>query len=68
MSRTSRLTIVLLVLLVPACAGRRASLSPVTVPDNLRPGSDASLAMIVAATGVQIYECRARKEQAGAYE
>jgi len=68
MSRTSRLTIALLVLLVPACAGRRAPLSPVTVPDNLRPGSDASLAMIVAATGAQIYECRARKEQAGAYE
>lgn len=41
-----------LVLLVAGCAS-----SP--VPDNLKTGADESLAMIVPAKGVQIYECRA---------
>jgi len=31
----------------------------VSVPDNLKPGANESLAMVVAAKGVQIYECRA---------
>lgn len=31
----------------------------VSVPDSLKPGANESLAMIVAAKGVQIYECRA---------
>jgi hypothetical protein len=33
--------------------------STVTVPDNLKPGANESLALIVPAKGVQIYECRA---------
>jgi hypothetical protein len=40
----------------------------VSVPDKLKPQSNESLAMIVSAKGVQIYECRAKKDQAGAYE
>ncbi len=36
-----------------------------SIPDNLNPGAHESLAMIVPARGVQIYECRANKE--GAY-
>ena len=40
----------------------------VKVPDKLKPGPNESLAMIVAAKGVQIYECRARKDQVGGYE
>jgi hypothetical protein len=40
----------------------------VTVPDQLKPGANESLAMIVPAKGVQIYECRARRDQAGAYD
>src|SRR5207302_8125592 len=40
----------------------------VEVPDRLNPGANESLAMIVSAKGVQIYECRARRDQAGGYE
>ena len=35
------------------------------VPDNLKPAADESLAMVVPAKGVQIYECRAKKDQTG---
>ena len=34
------------------------SRSPVQVPDELKPGAGESLALVVAAEGVQIYECR----------
>lgn len=54
--------------LVAACAGRPSPAPRVSVPDTLRPGANESLAMIVPAKGVQIYECRVKKEQAGAYE
>jgi hypothetical protein len=37
-------------------------------PEALNPGADQSLAMIIPAKGVQIYECRARKDQVGGYE
>jgi hypothetical protein len=48
-------------LLATACA------SPLTsqVPDALKPAANETLAMIVAAKGVQIYECRARKDGTG---
>ncbi len=58
----------MLLLLVAACASPLAPTSMVKVPDNLTPGARESLAMIVPAKGVQIYECRARKDQAGGYE
>ncbi|MFO1204485.1 MAG: DUF3455 domain-containing protein [Burkholderiales bacterium] len=50
--------------LIVACAASPA----VKVPEKLQPGANESLSMIVPAKGVQIYECRARKDQAGAYE
>src|SRR5438552_1814223 len=59
---------VLLVLLVSACAGPQRPASMVNVPDKLKPAMTESLSMIVRAKGVQIYECRAKKDQAGAYE
>jgi len=59
---------VLLVVLVTACASPHRPASAVDVPEKLKPGAGESLAMIVAARGVQIYECRARKDQAGVYE
>ncbi len=68
MSKTSRVAALLLVLLVAACASPQPPTSMVKVPDKLRPSANESLAMIVSAKGVQIYECRARKDQAGAYE
>ena len=68
MSKTSKVTAFLLVLLVAACASPQPPTSMVKVPDNLKPGANESVAMIVAAKGVQIYECRAKKDQAGGYE
>jgi hypothetical protein len=57
----------LLLASLAACAGPQ----PVPlagVPDKLRPASNESLAMIVPAKGVQIYECRARTDMTGGYE
>lgn len=47
-----------LALLLAACAGQ----PQVQVPDRIRAGANESLAMIVPAKGVQIYECRAGKD------
>ena len=68
MSKTPKVTAFVLALLVVACASPHPQTSMVTVPDKLKPGANESLAMIVPAKGVQIYECRARKDQVGAYE
>ena len=51
---------------IPAFAGMTALLlaagcATVQVPDNLKPAANESLAMVVPAKGVQIYECRAGK-------
>ena len=51
-------------LLLMACA----SPSVVDVPDTLKPGANESLAMIVPAKGVQIYECRAKKDAGAGFE
>ncbi len=48
-------------LLASACA----SPSTVQVPETLKPAANEVPAMIVAARGVQIYECRARKDGTG---
>jgi len=66
--KTSQVTAFLLMLLVAACASPQPSRSMIKVPDKLQPGANESLAMIVPAKGVQIYECRARKDRAGEYE
>ena len=72
MSRTSEIMAILLVFLIAACASPQPPTSPVKVqvpvPDKLKPGANESLAMIVPAQGVQIYECRARTDQAGGYD
>ena len=60
--------ILLLALLVAGCAGTQAPMSAAKVPDQLKPGANESLALIVPAKGVQIYECRAKKDQVGEYE
>jgi hypothetical protein len=54
-------------LLVAACSSMHTPSRTVDVPDQLRPEPKESLAMIVAAKGVQIYECRAKVDQAGGY-
>jgi hypothetical protein len=66
MSQASKLTIFSLALIAAGCA--TTQLSSVAVPDKLKPGANESLAMIALARGVQIYECSARKDSAGAYE
>jgi len=51
------------VLLAAGCATTQ-----VLVPDSLRPAANQSLAMVVHAKGEQLYECREKKDQAGAYD
>ena len=67
MSKT-KITAFLLVLLGAACASPQPPTSMVKVPDKLKPRANESLVMIVPAKGVQIYQCRAKKDQAGSYE
>jgi len=55
-------------LLVAACASLQKPTPTVNVPDKLKPPANESLAMIVPAKGVQIYECRAKKDQVGSYD
>jgi hypothetical protein len=51
-----------LAIAVSACA-QVSNLTPtVQVPDKIKSAANESLAMIVAAKGVQIYECRASKD------
>ena len=57
-----------LALLVAACSGVQTLTPTVNVPDKLKPPANQSLAMIVPAKGVQIYECRAKKDQANGSE
>jgi Protein of unknown function (DUF3455) len=63
MSHPPKITVFLAVLFVAACVAPM-----VKVPDKLTPGANESLAMIVPAKGVQIYECRAKKDPGGGYE
>jgi hypothetical protein len=55
----------LLALLAIGCATPPPPLA--TVPARLQPAGE-TLAMVVPATGVQVYECRARKDAAGQFE
>ncbi len=66
--RMSNVTTFSLLLLVGACASPQPSTSVVQVPDRLKTGAGESLTMIVPAKGVQIYECRAGKDQPEGYE
>jgi hypothetical protein len=40
----------------------------VAVPDSIKGGAAEKVAMVVPAKGVQIYECRAKQGQSGAFE
>jgi hypothetical protein len=68
MSSASKIAVFMLVLLVAACTSSQPPTARVNVPDKLRAGANESLAMIVPARGVQIYQCRASKNQVGFYE
>jgi hypothetical protein len=58
----------MLALAMSASAGAQSAASAPNVPENLKPGANESVAMVVAAKGVQIYECRQAKGQTGTYE
>ncbi|HEV7819796.1 MAG TPA: DUF3455 domain-containing protein, partial [Burkholderiales bacterium] len=58
----------IMVLAVAGCANMQAAKGPVDVPDTIKPGADESLAMIVSAKGVQVYECRAKNDAGGNHE
>jgi len=64
-SEPSKATAALLAVFLAACAGVQPASD---VPEKLNPGANESLAMVSAARGVQIYECRASKDRAGEYE
>jgi hypothetical protein len=68
MSRKS--AALLLPLVVFACANLETPppAPMVTVPDKLNPGPNETLMLIVPAKGVQIYECRPKKDQANVFE
>lgn len=66
-SRTSR-TALFLLAVIAGCASAPADKPLVQVPEKLSPGADESLAMVISARGVQIYECRAAKDLRGNYE
>jgi hypothetical protein len=53
---------------IAACASAQSPTPAANVPDNLKPYANESVAMVVAAKGVQIYECRQVKNQADVYE
>lgn len=61
----SKFTIFLLLFFIGGCAGPQ---SGNFVPEKLNPGASETLTLVVPAKGVQIYECRAVKDKAGAYE
>jgi len=61
-SRMRAATASLLTLALTACA------TTAPVPAKLEPAANETLATIAAAKGVQIYECRAKKDVAAAYE
>ncbi len=57
-----------LALAVSGCAGLESVKPLAQVPSRLAVDAQESLRMVVPASGVQIYECRARQDQAGAYD
>ena len=63
----SRFATLFLLPLVASCASLETPTPAVDVPVKLRPSANESLAVIVPARGVQIYECRATKDQADQY-
>lgn len=64
----SKTPFALLPVLLAACASAPPPAAPVDVPPALRARADETMVAVVEAKGVQIYECRVKKEQPGAVE
>jgi len=56
------------VIALVVCVALPSEAAPPSVPDNLRPASTEVLALETEATGVQIYECGASKEDPARFE
>jgi hypothetical protein len=65
---TSTAALMSLALVAAGCAGVAPAPEAASVPDTLKPAANESLAMVVPAKGVQVYQCRARNDQPQAYE
>ena len=57
-----------LALAISVGASAQSPVPAANVPDNLRPSADEFVAMVLAASGVQIYECRQATNQVNTYE
>jgi len=54
--------------LLIGCAGAETPVAAVSVPEPIKARAGESLARVVPAKGVQIYECRAVKDKTGVWE
>jgi len=61
-------SVALTALTVASCASVGTFENPTIVPATLHPSTNETLTDVVPAHGVQIYQCRARKDQPDAYE
>lgn len=68
MTKLSKFAIFPFICLASGWVAAQAPTPSASLPQKLKVAADESLAMIVPAKGVQIYECRAGKAQDGAYE
>jgi hypothetical protein len=68
MQTPAKIAALLCALQLGACTGIDAQNARVIVPEQLKAGAGEKLALVVPASGVQIYECRASAQKAGAYE
>jgi hypothetical protein len=68
MPSVSKLCSLALALLAAGCAGPQPPIDVVEVPEKLRPAPGESLRLVTPAKGVQIYECRARKDATNVYD
>jgi hypothetical protein len=55
-------------IVLAACASTPTTTQSVAVPDNLRAAPGEAPVAVIAAKGVQIYECRGKKDQPGTVE
>jgi hypothetical protein len=58
----------LVIICLPALLAGCTWTSRIDVPDNLKPAAGEALQSVLAARGVQIYECRAKKDTPSATE
>src|SRR5262245_39190523 len=63
----SRFIITALALVISAGVTAQSPAPSANIPDNLKPGANESVAIVVAAKGVQVYECRQAKDQTETY-